>query len=38
MKYYFVPEGVMGWIEEEGRYMLFASLNDYIEYLEDEGL
>lgn len=31
MKGYFVPEGYMGYVD--GRYMLFADENDYLEYL-----
>jgi hypothetical protein len=33
-KCYPVPDGVMGWIEEEKRYRKFASESDYREYVE----
>lgn len=33
MKGYFVGSGYMGMVE--GRYILFASEEDYLEYLED---
>lgn len=32
-KGYPVAGGYMGWIEEEGRYMLFANEGDYDEYV-----
>lgn len=33
MKGYFVGDGYMGMVE--GRYILFASEEDYLDYLED---
>ena len=35
-KGYVVQSGYMGWVEELGRYVLFASEADYDEYLESE--
>ena len=35
MKGYNVPEGYMGYIQEEGIYRLFASEMEYLEYIED---
>ena len=33
-KGFFTPSGYEGWIEAEGRYLLFASDSDYREWLE----
>ena len=33
-KGYVVQRGYMGWIEEEKRYMLFATEDEYYEYLD----
>ena len=33
VKGYLVPDGYMGWVD--GRYMLFATETDYIEYITD---
>ena len=35
MKGYAVNSGYMGYIHTEGRYMLFATEDDYVEYMED---
>ena len=34
-KGYVVQSGYMGYVEDEGRYMLFSSESDYEEYLVD---
>ena len=34
MKGYITPNGYMGYVD--GRYMLFASEDDYLSYLKDE--
>ena len=36
MKGYYVPAGYMGLVE--GRYMLFASENEYYEYVKEENI
>lgn len=36
MKGYLISVGYMGWVPSIGRYLLFATEADYIEYLEDE--
>lgn len=35
-KGYPVSSGYMGWIEEEKRYRLFATENDYEEYVKED--
>lgn len=37
MKGYNVPYGYMGYVETEGKYMLFASEADYLEYVDVKG-
>ena len=33
-KGFFTSDGYKGWVEAEGRYLLFASDSDYLEWLE----
>lgn len=33
MKGYYVPNGYMGYIQQEGKYVLFATETDYYEYI-----
>ena len=35
MKGYVVNSGYMGYIADEGRYILFATEDDYVTYMED---
>ena len=35
MKGYFIPSGYVGFVD--GRWMIFATENDYIEYIEQKG-
>lgn len=35
MKYYILPSGVKGWVPKLNKWMLFATMEDYIEYVED---
>lgn len=30
---YTVPNGYMGWLKSENKYQLFATENDYLEYI-----
>lgn len=36
MRWYTVSYGVMGWIPDEDRYILFATDTEYIEYYNSE--
>lgn len=36
MKGYVINIGYMGWVPALGRYLLFATERDYIEYLEED--
>lgn len=33
VKGYPVPDGFMGWLKSESKYQLFATENDYLEYV-----
>lgn len=33
-KYYYIDAGCMGYVPQMGRYILFATYRDYIDYLE----
>lgn len=33
VKGYTVPNGYMGWLQSEKKYQLFATENDYLEYI-----
>ena len=33
VKGYPVPDGFMGWLKSENKYQLFATENDYLEYI-----
>jgi hypothetical protein len=35
MKGYVLPFGYMGWVEKYGRYMMFATEDEYKEWMED---